>query len=300
MPVTGLADVTVAALTDPHDLAGFLSHQVEGLGELDFVVLIPLHAPHDAIEVSRLEGGRYAVRVPPRPPERPLSMAVREQLDRRGFPVVDVAVALGEKVLERSAEAAAAAATAVRDIFGHAESEPFDIRHGSRRPEREAARKLQELRQRIEPVITEFLGRPAVVDADGDYLVPHHGLTIVVAPRASPGGIALVRVATMTNLGITPAPEVGTLLANLNFGMALGRFALDTEHQAIWFDDTLLGDDLSPSSLKLTIEVVAHTAGDWVNRFRQLFGGVTQVQASAEGRIGGAAKQPKPGEGGYL
>jgi hypothetical protein len=300
MPEPAVAELDGSPRADHQWLAGFLSRQVEGLDELDFVVVIPLTAPHDAIEVSRLETGSYAVRVRPRPAERPMAMALREQLDRSGFPVVDAQVALGEKVLERSAEAAAAAATVLRDVFGHPESEAFDIRHGSRRQEREAARQLLELRHRIEPVVAELLGRPAIVDADGDYLVPHHGLTIVVAPRATPGGVSLVRVATITNLGITPTPEVGTLLANLNFGIALGRFALDTEHQAIWFDETLLGADLNPESLKLTIEVVAHTAGDWVDRFRQLFGGVTQFQASAEGRIGGGAKQPKPGEGGYL
>jgi hypothetical protein len=289
------------AAAGTHQLAGFLADQVEGLGELDFVRVIPLAVPQDTIEVSRLEAGGYAVRVPPRPPDRPLSMAVRERLDDHGFPAIKPEVALGERVFPRSAEAAAAAATLLRDVFGHADAEPVDIRHGSRRQERDAARKLAELRQRIEPVVTEFLGRPPLLDSDGDYLVPHHGLTVVVAPRAAPSGVALVRVATITNLGIVPTPEVGALLANLNFGIAIGRFALDAEHRAIWFDETLLGDDLNPRSLALTIEVVAHTAADWADRLRQLFGGVTQGQAAADdGGFAGDTKRHNPGEGGYL
>jgi hypothetical protein len=111
--------------------------------------------------------------------------------------------------------------------------------------------------------------------------------------------MALVRVATITNMGIIPAPEVGALLANLNFGISLGRFALDAEHRAIWFDETLLGEDVNPASLKLTIEVVAHTAADWADRLRQLFGGVTQGH---DGTADGPDKpvRRKPGEGGYL
>ena len=113
----------------------------------------------------------------------------------------------------------------------------------------------------------------------------------------------MVRVAAITNLGVASTQEVGTLLANLNFGIAFGRFAFDAEHRAIWFDETLLGDDLQPSSLKLTIEVIAHTAAEWADKFRQLFGGITQGQAGeieSSEEADPVAKRRKPGQGGYL
>jgi hypothetical protein len=288
----------VATDAGEHQVAGFLARQVDALDDLDFVVVLPFAAPYDALEIAKLEEGGIAVRVPTRPPQRPLSMGVREQLERLGYRAVDTSVALGERVFAHAPEAAAAAATLLRDVFGHDEHQRLDVHHGSRRPERDAARRLAELRAQIEPILAEFLGGPAVVDEDGDYLVPHGGLTVMVAPRAVPGGVPLVRVATITNLGINPTAEVGALLANLNFGIAFGRFAYDGEHRAIWFDETLLADDLRPGSLKLTVEVVAHTASEWVERFRQLFGGLTPAQAADVAVQAG--KRRKPGEGGYL
>ncbi len=308
---TAPLDLTEAAAglePDVHELAGFLSRQVEALGELDFVVLVPQRAPVDAVEISLLENGDYVVRLPSRPPSKSLNPFTRDELAHHGYRLADgpveIDVPVAERAFPRSPEAAAAAVTVLRDILGHPEGEPLDIRHGSRRPERDAARKLVELRARIEPVLAEFTGSPPELDGDGDYLVAHHGLTVMVAPRSVPGGVPMVRVAAITNLGVASTQEVGTLLANLNFGIAFGRFAFDAEHRAIWFDETLLGDDLQASSLKLTIEVIAHTAAEWADKFRQLFGGITQGQAgeieSDDDEPDGPTKRRKPGQGGYL
>ena len=62
-----------------------------------------------------------------------------------------------------------------------------------------------------------------------------------------------------------------------------GRFALDAEHAAIWFDETLLGDQLSDETLHATVGIVASTADEWDDRLKQMFGGVTYQQFLKQG-----------------
>jgi hypothetical protein len=89
------------------------------------------------------------------------------------------------------------------------------------------------------------------------------------------------------------------LLARLNFGLMFGRFALDAEHQAIWFDETLLGDHIELEDLRFIVQAVAATADQWDDRLKQMFGGAT-YQDVLKGQAGQAVPPTKPGQGGYL
>jgi hypothetical protein len=108
-----------------------------------------------------------------------------------------------------------------------------------------------------------------------------------------------VRLFSITNAGVKVVPELGLFLARLNFGLTFGRFVLDSEHNAIWFDETLLGDQFTDDDLRFTIRVVASTADDWDDRLKQMFGGATYQEMLA----GQSDQKPppiKPGQGGYL
>ena len=109
----------------------------------------------------------------------------------------------------------------------------------------------------------------------------------------------LVRVFAIALVGMSVTPELGLFLARLNFGLAFGRFALDAEHAAIWFDETLLGDQFSDEELRFTIRVVGSTTDHWDDRLKQMFGGVTYQEVLA-GRAAHVAPPVKPGQGGYL
>ena len=113
---------------------------------------------------------------------------------------------------------------------------------------------------------------------DGDYLLPIDDVQVVVAPRSMPSGPVLVRVFAVTNVGVAVAPELGLFLARLNFGLMFGRFALDVEHQSIWFDETLLGDQFTDEELRFAIRIVATTADEWDDRLKQMFGGATKQE----------------------
>jgi len=133
-------------------------------------------------------------------------------------------------------------------------------------------------------------------DADGDYLLPIDEVRVVVAPRAAPDGQIVVRVFAITNVGLNVTRELGLFLARLNFGLMFGRFALDAEHGAIWFDETLLGEQFREDGLRFAIRMVATTADGWDDRLKHMFGGAAHHEVLA-GRIAELPTPTKPGDG---
>jgi hypothetical protein len=147
----------------------------------------------------------------------------------------------------------------------------------------------------VERVITEAMGAKPEQDSDQDYMLPIGDVQVMVAPRVLPGGPAIVRVFAVTNVGVAVVPELGLFLARLNFGLMFGRFALDAENSSIWFDETLLGDQLNEEALKFAIEVVATTADEWDDRLKQMFGGV-KFRETVSGNHDRGLPRIKPGE----
>jgi len=136
-------------------------------------------------------------------------------------------------------------------------------------------------------------------DADGDYLVPVDDVHVTIAPRASVDGHVMVRVFAICVVGANMAPELGLFLSRLNFGLMFGRFSLDTERRAIWFDEALLGEEFREEELRFAVNVVAKTADQWDDPLKQMFGGATYQEL-----LKGQAQEPtptvKPGAGSGL
>jgi hypothetical protein len=112
-----------------------------------------------------------------------------------------------------------------------------------------------------------------------------------------PLGPVVVRVFAVTNVNVPVVPELGLFLARLNFGLMFGRFALDAEHNAIWFDDTLLGEQFSDEEMRFAVDVVARTADEWDDRLKQLFGGATHQELLKSKGAADESLPVKPGEG---
>jgi len=276
----------------------FLRGEIEALEAFEFLVVGPPEQPLNRIEISRAEDRSIQIVVPGRPPILPeLEVPVRQALLARGFASEDAA--------DRSQPWTAAAADSdaavtlaeqvLHEVFDEKPGGALDIIHGSRLAQHEARVKLADLRKRVESVLVDVMGSMPAQDDDEDYLLPIGDVRVVVAPRAVPGGPALVRVFAVTNVGVAVTPELGLFLARLNFGLMFGRFALDTEHQSIWFDETLLGDELNEGALKFAIRVVSTTADDWDDRLKQMFGGMRH-QEVLKGRAGSEPAPVKPGE----
>ena len=289
-------------MSDPATARAFLLAEVEALEAFAYVLASPAGRVLHVVEITRLESGGLEVRVPGRPRAVPeLPIAVRSALRDRGFASEkpDDSTAPWVHAVGDAAAAVDLAQRLLTEVFDEKPDTPLDVAHGSHRAEHEALQKLAAVREHLERVLTEMTkGKPAQ-DEDGDYLLPIGDVRVTVAPRVAPGGPVIVRVFAITNVGVTVAPELGLFLARLNFRLMFGRFALDAEHAAIWFDETLLGDQLSDEALRFTVGIVASTADEWDDRLQQMFGGATYQQV-----LQGEAKQDtpptKPGSGGYL
>jgi hypothetical protein len=289
-----------AEMTDTKLLTSYLHSEVEGLEALEFLAVAPGSNPLHAIELQRTEDGSLVVRVPGRPailPEHPPE--VRSALGERGF-VSEDAEDRGRpwtRTVKDPEEAVAVARAVQTEVFGEKPDVKLDIVHGSHRAEHEARKKLEALRERVRGMLQEI--GPCESDSDGDFTLPVADVHVIVAPRVMPGGTALVRVFCITNVGVNVTPELGLFLARLNFNLMLGRFALDTEHRSIWFDESLLGDEITEELLRFTLDVVATTADEWDDRLKQMFGGATHQELLLR-RDASAMPSLKPGVGGYL
>jgi hypothetical protein len=286
-------------MTDPNAARLFLLGEVEALEPFEFVSVVPSGRRLHVVEVTRQEAGGLEVRVPGRPKSVPeLTSEVRSALAERGFAAEDPADPA--KPWMRDAEDGKAAVGLMQqlliEVFGEKPDVALDIGHGSHKAEHEARQKLALARRRIESVVTDLLGRSPEQDKDGDYVFPIDEVHVMIAPRAAADGQIVVRVFVITNVGVSVTPELGLLLARLNFGQIFGRFALDTEHSSIWFDETLLGEQFREEELRFAIRMVASTADEWDDRFKQIFGGNTYQEVLA-GHTGKSAPTTKPGEG---
>ena len=297
----------------------FLAGQVAALAPLDFVLVGVPAPPFDAVQVLREEDGSLAVELSVRDPSAPYTPEQVTALARLGLvppePPAEDAEPPHPPEGFRSAVAPAsddAAAKLVDDVLvevlGVSPSTPVDVRHGSAREHRLAERKIAEMRRHIEPVLSSILGKPAERDADGDYLVDLGHVRVFVAPRALPGRPPpIIRIFAITNAGLELTPDLGLFLSRLNFTLMFGRFSIDADNAAIWFDETLLGDHVTPEELRFTVEMVATTANEWDQKIAAMFGGKTRASAEAAGAPGAvgdpvaaAAPNSKPGSGGYL
>jgi hypothetical protein len=277
----------------------YLCALVESLVPLEFLSVVPSGAPLQLVQIGRGEDGRVLISLPGRPAMAPqLPEEMQSALVDRGLFCEDASDSTQPWL--RAADQAEAGVDLVHsilvEVFGMKPDHPLDVVHGSRKIEFETRKKLGFVRERVERILTALIGGTPETDPDGDFQLPIGDVNVTVAPRALPDGPVIVRIFAVTNVHVTVAPELGLVLARLNFGLMFGRFALDTTHNAIWFDETLLGEQFSDEELRFAVQVVASTADEWDDRLKQMFGGATYQEARA---LAQPSEQSlvKPGEG---
>jgi hypothetical protein len=105
-------------------------------------------------------------------------------------------------------------------------------------------------------------------------------------------------VFSITNVDVPLDGDLPRFLLGLNYTFALGRFAVDAERRAVWFDHVLTADDLDDGTLARTISAVAGTADRYDDEIKERFGGRTFRE---EGSPVEQAAVAGPGmAGGYL
>lgn len=289
-------------MTNPTAAKAYFEAEVESLASFDFVVMVPSGNPLHAVEATRRQDGGLEVRLPGRPrPVPALPVDVRSKLRDRGFVSEDPAdqARPWTREVRDAGEAVALLQELLTGVLGEKPDAKLNVVHGNHETEYRARQQLAETRELVEKTLTDMVGGPVEQDSDGDYVLPVNDVHVMVAPRAIADGNVVVRIFAITNVGVAVTPELGLYLARLNFGLMFGRFALDTDHAAIWFDESLLGAQLSDELLRFTVKMVADTADEWDDRLRQMFGGAT-YQDVLKKRATGVAPPTKPGLGGYL
>jgi hypothetical protein len=289
-------------------MRAFLEGEATALEAFEFVMVGPSGNPLHRVEIARAEDQELEVRVPGRLSVLAALMETeRIALADLGF-VSREAENHVEPWVRRVVDASAAVITTeqvLQNVFCQKPDIKLDIIHGSHRAAHEARVRLEALRERIEQMITETMGSKPAQDRDRDFVLPIGDVQVTVAPRVLPGFPAMVRIFAVTNVGVQLVPELGLQLARLNFGLMFGRFALDVEHNAIWFDATLLGDQLTAEGLNFAIQMIASTADKWDDRLKIMFGGMKFVEATSEGQHPDAppnkpGDNPNDGHGLYL
>ena len=274
----------------------FIEEQLRALAPLDFVAfVVPLEPGVGFVEVTRDEtGDGYKAAVGAEPV---LSESAAAALTALGYTPGEPrpsAESSDVRALADQVEAALAGPLAAPA------GARMDVRNGSRRDEVERARRLAAVKERLSGLLTKLLDPIKFeIDADGDFTFPFESTRVWVAPRALPGGPLAVRVFAVTNVDIDPTPALGLFLSETNFALAFGRFALDTQRRAVWFEETLLGEFVADEELTFVVQIVASTADQFDDRIAAIFGGRV---FNAPGHAGAAAEIPaeKPGAAGYL
>jgi|GEM_PF-1312513 len=285
-------------MRDPASAHAFLTSEVTALDAFEFVTVEPSGQSLHRLEIGRTENQSLELRVPGRMPMLPaLDEAEQKALAELGFVNEEAGDRTRPWILpvDDSSGAVSLAERIMQEVFNEKPDVALDILHGSHRAAHDAKVRLAAMRERVERVISESMGKKPDQDADKDYVLPIGDVQVMVAPRVLPGGPAIVRVFAITNVGVVVAPELGLFLARLNFGLMFGRFALDAEHNSIWFDETLLGDQLNEEALKFAIQVVASTADEWDDHLKQMFGGMKYSEAM-NGEKAKGVPRAKPGE----
>lgn len=274
----------------------FLHDQIGRLAPFDFISVGSASGPFLALEVYKNEAEGLEVRIPPRAPAMPLPEPNKTALADAGYSIND-ANRPQEPWIRPVADAEAAIEVIVSTltkIFGIEIEGEINLVHGNRRAEHEVAQQLEAYRASIEALLNQIFSKTPAQDSEGDFILPFEHMQITVAPRIVPGAPPVLRVFAITNTGVTVAPELGLFLARLNFGMMFGRFALDAENAAIWFDETLVGD-ITQENLAFTLNLVAQTTSQWDKQLQQMFGGNVHAD-SGQNEL---PLQPKPGFAGY-
>lgn len=269
----------------------FLAVQITSLEPFGYVLITKPGGAAMAVEVERAEdGGSFSVSALARPA---LSAEAERAAHEAGL--------AGEPPRVEGLDGAAAAELADRlatTLLGAGGTSSVDLHHASKRQQVMTERKLAATRERIGKVLGAIAGvGPWTLDRDGDHTTVVGSTRLYVGPRILTDGTVVVLVFSPTTIGVEVGPELGLFLAEANFRLVFGRFALDAENGVVWFGQNLPGEGFSDEELAFVVRMVATTSDTFDEEIAARFGGEA---SSPDREEAGSAAPAKPGTGGYL
>lgn len=274
---------------EPLGFAAFVVERRDGPGgQADGVAFVEVHRDPDG-DGYRLESGA----------EPGLVGGAADGLRRHGFACEEPGTPFVRDVADATM-AAGLVDEVLGEVFASPPGTPVDLRHGSRRPAMESARRLASLRTHLEEQLESVLGPGGFgVDLDDDLVCTIGGRLLFAGPRVLEGGPAFTRIMSVMNVDVEPTPALGLFLAQTNFELELGRLSYDGADRAVWFEIAYLGEQPGSDELAFSLRATAEMAGQLGERVRTLFGGRLTL-AELEGDGPPPAPMSKPGAGGYL
>lgn len=133
---------------------------------------------------------------------------------------------------------------------------------------------LETTRARVEAVLRQMFPEVGELPDGGGYAVDVGSVRVFTQARMV-DTTAMVRVFSITNVGVPADKGLAEFLLGVNFSLALGRFAYDAANRAVWCDHVLSADELDDTALARAVSAVASTADRFDDEIKARFGGRT-------------------------
>lgn len=143
-------------------------------------------------------------------------------------------------------------------------------KHPKPRPEGEpeAVVKIREL---IEGELSKLVD--LYWEEGGNYVLAYQSARVWVVPAWLESGATVIRIFSITNMGVDVDEELTSYLVTKNLDFVVGAFALDRDEGAVWLNHNLLGQFTQPDEIQAAIVMVAETADTFDDEIKAKFGG---------------------------
>lgn len=133
---------------------------------------------------------------------------------------------------------------------------------------------LVETRDAVSTMLADFVGR-VELGAGGQLSFVHEGSRVFVDVRSWGDNSSLVQVYSVTNVELTPTPELYEYVALHSDDWIFGHLgmAVNEGNAIVHFSHTLLGDFLDEDELRTAVFAVAVTASQIDDQIEAQFGG---------------------------
>jgi len=128
------------------------------------------------------------------------------------------------------------------------------------------------LRSTIEKYLKESFGT-YLRDQSNNYILQAGSARIFITPMDWVGGQTLIRIVAPVNRDTQVSADLTHYLSVENMKVIFGKFSLEPNTRAIFFEHTLLGDFLNRKELEVAVKAVAVTADKYDDLIQEQFGG---------------------------
>ena len=133
---------------------------------------------------------------------------------------------------------------------------------------------ISETRDRVATLVANLVGR-VELSPSGELSFPYETTRIFVGVRPWGEGSSVVFVYAVTNVDLTPSPELYEYVALHTDSWIFGHLGMSVEDDkaVIVFSHSLLGDRIDEETLQTAVAAVAVTANEIDEQIKERFGG---------------------------